>query len=464
LEDKNIDKLLVEQNEYKSKVLNLINKVFLESPPLAHIHSFGCQQNVSDGEKLKGTLSEMGYGFTENQNEADLIIYNTCAVRENAEAKVFGNIGELKHLKAKNPNLVICICGCMAQQEHIAEKIKKTYQQVDLVFGTFVSHELPQMLYEVLEEKKRIFNFNENNNEIIENDNIIRNNKIIASVPVMYGCNNFCTYCIVPYVRGRERSRKPEDILNEVKNIINQGYKEIVLLGQNVNSYSYGFPELLRQINSLDGNFRIRFVSSHPKDATFELIDTILECDKICKHLHLPFQAGSNRILKEMNRGYSIEDYIKIIDYARSKKSDFSFSSDIIVGFPGESYEDFLETVEVIKKVKFDNLYTFVYSKRTGTKAAELADNISDDVKGKWLRKLILIQREVATENLKRFIGKTVRVLVEGEGKSDSSYLTGKSDENIIIEFKGSSEFIGQFVNIKINKAMNWALHGEVAE
>lgn len=452
------------QNEYVEKLKQIINSIFVDAPPLAHVHSFGCQQNVSDGEKIKGILARIGYGFTDNQEQADLIIYNTCAVRENAESRVFGNIGELKHLKAKNNNLIIGICGCMAQQQHIADKIKKTYPQVDLVFGTFVFYQLPEMLYNILTNKKRIFNLTENNLDIIEGLDIVRDNKIKASVPVMYGCNNFCTYCIVPYVRGRERSRKPEEILSEVKSLVQQGYKEITLLGQNVNSYSYGFPQLLREINKIDGSFRIRFMSSHPKDATNELIDAILECDKVCKHLHLPFQAGSNRILKEMNRKYTIEDYYKIVDYARSKKSDFSFTSDIIVGFPGETYEEYLETIEVIKRIKFDNLYTFVYSKREGTKAAELPDDIPDDVKGKWLRDLVLVHRETVMESFSRFLDKTVTVLVEGEGKKDSSYLTGKNDENIIVEFKGSPELIGQFVKVKINKITSWALFGDVVE
>lgn len=461
--DKENSEILKIQNQYIIKIKNIFNKKYSEFLPLAYVHSFGCQQNVSDSEKLKGMLSLMGYGFTDDQSVADIIIYNTCAVRENAEAKVFGNIGELKHLKQKKPSLVIGICGCMAQQQHIADKIKTTYPQVDMVFGTFVFHKLPQMLYEVLTDKKRLFNLSYDNGDVIEGINKYREDKVKSSVPIMYGCNNFCTYCIVPYVRGREHSREPKEVINEVKNLVLKGYKEITLLGQNVNSYSYGFPQLLRNINDIDGDFRIRFVSSHPKDATKELIDAILECDKVCKHLHLPFQAGSNKILKAMNRRYTIEKYYEIVDYARSKKSDFSFTSDIIVGFPGETYEDFLDTKEAIKRVKFDNLYTFVYSKRSGTKAADFPDNISDHEKGLWLRELILFQREISTANLSRFVGKTVRVLVESKGKNET-YLTGKNDENIIVEFIGSPDLIGEFVNIKITKAMNWALLGEVVE
>ena len=321
--------------------------------PLALIHSYGCQQNVSDGEKIKGMLSKVGYEFTSDVNEAQLILYNTCAVRENAEDKVFGKLGDLKHLKENNPELIIGICGCMAQQKHVAEKIKKTYRQVDLVFGTFAYNDMYNMLWEIISKHDRIFNLSENHVDINEDFLQLRDDKIRAFVPIMYGCNNFCTYCIVPYVRGRERSRKPESVIAEVKALVKNGYKEITLLGQNVNSYSYGFPELLRELDKIEGDFRIRFMSSHPKDASHELIDAILECKKVCKHLHLPVQAGSDRILKLMNRRYTTADYLKIIDYARSKDPEFSFTTDLIVGFPSETYEEFCETKELIKKVKY---------------------------------------------------------------------------------------------------------------
>lgn len=448
-------------NKYKDKLKEIIAVKYKEAPPLAYIHSFGCQQNVSDGEKLKAMLFEVGYGFTQRQEDADFIIYNTCAVRDNAEAKVLGNIGELKHLKAKKAELLIAVCGCMAQQKSVADRILKTYPQVDMIFGTFVFHKLYELMFTALTDRKKVIDLTEDNSDIFEGTGTLRDDNIKASVSIMYGCNNFCTYCIVPYVRGRERSRPPQDIIDEVTKLVNDGYKEITLLGQNVNSYSFGFPQLLRSINAIDGKFRIRFVSSHPKDATHELIDTILDCDKVCNHLHLPFQAGSNRILSLMNRKYTIEQYLEIVEYARSRKSDFSFSSDIIVGFPGETYDEFLDTVNVIKKVRFDNLFTFVYSKRTGTKAALLEDNISDSVKGKWLRELILIQREIVTESFKRYLGKVVTVLVEGEGKKDSSYLTGHNEENIIVEFKGDTKLIGTFQKVKIVKIANWALFGE---
>lgn len=457
-----------QKDEFIEKVKGLLQAKFQEAPPLAHVHSFGCQQNVSDGEKIKGMLSLMGYGFSDTIDNADLIIYNTCAVRENAESRVFGNIGELKHLKAKNPDLIIGLSGCMAQQEHIVEKIKKTYKHVDIVFGTFAMFTLAELIFKVLTEHTRVYNIDEMDNNIQEDVNIIREGKIKASVPIIYGCNNFCSYCIVPYVRGRERSREPDSIIKEVTELAKAGYKEIMLLGQNVNSYGRGleddisFSQLLRRLNDIEGDFKIRFMSSHPKDATVELIDAIIECDKVCKHLHLPIQSGSNRILELMNRNYTHEHYLEIIDYARSKSPDFSFTSDIIVGFPNETYSDFLETKSLIEYVKFDNIYTFIYSKRSGTKATEIIDTTSDEDKTKWMRELLAAQREIATKQYRRFIGKILTVLPECEGKKDENYLTGRSDEYIIVEFKAPKDKIGQYVKVKITDAHNWALVGEI--
>ena len=443
--------------EYNIKYAERIGR-----PPLVYIKSFGCQQNVSDGEKIKGKLSEIGYDFTNEISEADFVLYNTCAVRENAEDKVYGYIGDLKHAKEQNPELIIGICGCMAQQKDVAERIKQTYKQVDLVFGTFAYNDLYDMLWEVIDNRSRVFNISENQIDIDEDFVQLRTDKKKAFVPIMYGCNNFCTYCIVPYVRGRERSRKPESVINEVKELVAQGYKEITLLGQNVNSYSYGFPQLLRELNKIEGEFWIRFMSSHPKDATNDLIDAIFECDKVCKTLHLPVQAGSDRILKAMNRKYSIDDYLRIVDYARSKDPEFSLTTDLIVGFPGETYEEFCMTKDVIKRVKYDNIYSFVYSRRTGTKAAEMEDNISDKQKGLWLRELLLEQREVSSAWLSRFVSREVTVLVDGEGRKGDDYITGKNNEGIIVECKGSSDLIGEFIQVRITKAMNWALEGEL--
>lgn len=432
------------------------------APPLCYVHSFGCQQNVSDGEKLLGALAKAGYEKCDSFEQAQLIIFNTCAVRENAEDKVYAVIGDLKKFKTAHPDTVLGLCGCMAQEKKTSERVQKAYPQVDLIFGTFAYPRLYSMLAKVLTERRRVVDIEETAGEISEDFYQLRENKFSAYLPIMYGCNNFCTYCIVPYVRGRERSRKPEAVEAEVRQLVADGYKEVWLLGQNVNSYSYGFPALLRRLNAIEGDFRIRFMSSHPKDATHELIDAILECDKVCKHLHLALQSGNDRILKEMNRRYTAEDYYKIVEYARGKKEDFSFSTDIIVGFPGESYEEFCDTKEFIKRVKFDNIYSFVYSPRSGTKAAELPDDMSDKQKGLWLRELLLEQREVSTEWLKRFRGRTCRVLVDGKAKEEG-WLTGKTDENIIVNFPCTDEtLIGQFVNVRITDSMNWAIRGEI--
>ena len=431
------------------------------SVPRCYLHSYGCQQNVSDGEKLKGMIVKSGFSLTDDEASADLIVINTCAVRENAHERVFGRLGELGHLKKNNSELIICVCGCMVQQEHIAEKIKKTYPFVSLVFGTFAYSDFYRMLREVIMSGKRVFNIEEKKSEIIENMPAERSSSIRAYVSVMYGCNNFCTYCIVPYVRGRERSRPIDSVVDEVKGLVNDGYKEITLLGQNVNSYAYGFPKLLKRLNDIEGDFWIRFMSSHPKDATKELIDTILDCDKVCNHLHLPVQSGNDEILNKMNRRYSVEKYLEIVRYARSRCKDFSFSTDIIVGFPGESYEQFCDTKKLLEKVKYDNVYSFVYSKREGTKAAELEDSISVKQKGLWLRELLIMQREITEKWLSRFVGKTLRVLAEDNGKKEGT-LSGHSYENIIVEFVGEKKLIGSFLNIKITKALNWALIGEI--
>ncbi len=451
--------------DYKKKVQELL--VLKDNPPLCYLHSFGCQQNVNDGEKILGLLVKLGYGVTSDIYSADLIIYNTCAVRENAELKIYGLIGNLKHLKEQNPDLIICICGCMAQQEHVVEKIKKTYKQVDLIFGTFALNELPKLLYKVITERKTFVDITEYNTVIPEDIKAVRSGSFKAGVPVMYGCNNFCSYCIVPYVRGRERSREPDAIINEVTELVNNGYKEIMLLGQNVNSYGktldnpISFSELLRRINEIEGDFKIRFMSPHPKDATKEFIDTIVECDKICKHLHLPLQSGSNRILEAMNRRYTVEKYMEIVDYARSRISDFSFSTDIIVGFPNETYEDFQGTLDVMRKVKFDNIFSFIYSKRTGTTAALIDDKTSDDDKSKWMRELLEVQREISTNYFKRFEGRILNVLFDTEGKTQGSY-NGKSDEFIIVETNCEENIIGKRKLVKITKAFNWALQGEI--
>ncbi len=437
-------------------------------PPVAHVHTFGCQQNVSDGEKIKGMLAEMGYGFSDSPDGADMVLFNTCAVRENAEDRVFGNLGALKHEKARNPEMIIGVCGCMVQQSHIAERIKRSFPHVDLVFGTNALHTLPELIYEQLTKRKRRFFIPEGDGVIAEGVPLRRESAIKASVPIMYGCNNFCSYCIVPYVRGRERSRELPDIVSEVKAAIGDGAREILLLGQNVNSYGKelgtSFSELLREINALEGEFKICYMSSHPKDFTRELIDTIADCGKVTRHFHLPGHSGSDRILKLMNRHYGREDYFSIVDYIREKVPDAAITSDIIVGFPGETYEDFGETLSLVERVRFDSLFTFIYSPRKGTKAAEMPDPVSAKEKGRWFRELLDVQGRLGEAAYGRYVGQTLRVLCEGEGRTDSSLLTGKTPQDAIVDFAGERSRIGKFVNVKIEKALGWALIGKIED
>ncbi len=450
---------------------NIINQIRMilekKQPVKAYVRSFGCQLNVSDGEKIKGLLCKMGCLFTDDETEADIIILNTCAVRENAEDKVFGIVGSMKKLKELNPELIIGISGCMTAQEHIAEKIKKSYPQVDFVLGTSAINSLPALLLDCLNGQGFAADIKEYSG-FSEDIQPVRESSFKASVPVMYGCNNFCTYCIVPYVRGRERSRRPEDIINEVRGLVSQGCREIMLLGQNVNSYGndtggeVSFPQLLRKLNEIPGDFIIRFMSSHPKDASVELLDTILECGKVAKHLHLPVQSGSNDILQKMNRRYTIEKYLEIVDYLRERDPEFSITTDIIVGFPNESDEDFQATLELMQRVRYDNIYSFIYSRRTGTKAAEMEDRISDETKGRRMRELLELQREISAQHYKRFMGRRMRVLAECESKKHKGFITGKSNEFIIVEFPGSSSLIGQFVEIRVTETKSWAVIGEI--
>lgn len=450
-------------NTYIDEIVEMTANV----PKKAYVRSFGCQLNVSDGEKIKGLLKSMGCILIEDENDADIIILNTCAVRENAEDRVFGIVGSMKKLKELKPSLIIGISGCMTAQEHIAEKIKKSYPQVDFVVGTSALSSLPRLLAECMKGQK--FGM-----DIAEYDDFsavteqVRDSSFKASVPIMFGCNNFCTYCIVPYVRGRERSRQSEDIIAEVKELVQNGYKEIMLLGQNVNSYgndlgeTNAFPKLLRELDKIEGDFIIRFMSSHPKDATKELIDAIFECGKVAKHLHLPLQSGSSDVLKRMNRRYTAEKYMETVELIRSKDPDFSLTTDLIVGFPNESDEDFQATLDIIKRVKFDNIYSFIYSKRSGTKAAEMEDITPDEVKSQRMRKLLEVQREISSENYRRFIGRKMRVLVDDISKKREGYIVGKSNEFIIVEFEGDKSLIGQFVDVEITDAMNWAVAGKI--
>ncbi len=439
--------------------------------PKAFIHTYGCQGNVADSERIKGMLSKMGYTMTEEKEDADLILYNTCAIREHAEDRVFGNVGAIKKLKQSNPNLIIALCGCMMQQEHIRNKIYNSYPFVDIVFGTHNQYTVPEIFKSYLLKGKRFFADMTETNEIVEGMPALRDNSAKAWLPIMYGCDNFCSYCVVPYVRGRERSRNSADIIAEFKQIIAEGYKDITLLGQNVNSYGKGldedinFSKLLRQLNELDGEFTIRFMTSHPKDCTKELIDTIAECEKLSKHIHLPVQSGNNRILKEMNRHYDREKYLELISYAKEKIEGLSLTSDIIVGFPGETYEEFCDTLSLVKEVGYTSLFTFIFSSRKGTKASLMDDPVSYDEKNKWFKELCDLQEAIASEHSANMKGKTYRVLCEGKSKTLEGYLAGRTDGNVIIEFPSENDdLIGKFCHVKVTEPLNWLVRGELTK
>ena len=459
---------LNKQRDFCKKVNSVISKRY-EEKPLSCVVTYGCQQNVADSEHIKGMLNEMGYGFTENRNEAKLIIFNTCAIREHAEDRVFGNVGMLKSYKRENPDVIVACCGCMMQQQHIADKMMKSFPFVDLVFGTHVVYRLPELLYKALTRKKRVYELPDMDGAIAEGVPVLRDNDRKAWIPIMYGCNNFCSYCIVPYVRGRERSREVEDIVAEAKELAENGYKEITLLGQNVNSYGKDlaprvtFAELLRKINEIDGDFRIRFMTSHPKDCTKELIDAMAECDKVAKHLHLPFQSGNDRVLKAMNRHYDRAKYLELINYAKEKMGDeLSLTSDIIVGFPGETYEEFKDTLSLAQEVKFTSLFTFIFSPRKGTPAAEMLDPISADEKGKWFKELTDLQEKISADNMKKYQDKVFKCFVYGKGKLGDNFVAARTDGNLIIEFEGDENLIGTFQNIKVTKPLTYVLEGEI--
>ena len=447
----------------------VIASVYRDAPPLAYVHSFGCQQNVNDGEKIRGVLMDVGFGLCENVEQADLILFNTCAVREHAEQRVFGNVGALKKLKEKNPRLVIGVCGCMAQQQHIVDKLRKSYPYVDLVFGVDGIDRLPAMLAERFRRGKRYLEEPHSRNAVVEELPIRRDSGFRAWLPIMYGCDNFCTYCIVPYVRGRERSREPGDILAEFKQLIEQGYKEITLLGQNVNSYGKGlanpidFADLLNLLCEVPGDYQIRFMTSHPKDASHKLIDTIAAQPHLCKHIHLPVQSGSDRLLQQMNRHYTAQQYRELIDYAREKIPGVTFSSDIIVGFPGETEEDFQKTLELVEDVGYMQLFTFIYSKREGTPAAKMEDPITRAEKTERMDRLLRTQERVAFAAIAQLVGQTVRVLVEGSGRLEGT-LNGRLDNNLVVEFAGSEDLIGQYAQVRLTGSRAALLLGKRCE
>lgn len=433
----------------------------------AFVETYGCQQNSSDSEKLKGMLFDMGFDFCDKPEGADFIIYNTCAVRENAELRVFGNIGALKNIKRKRPDVIIGVCGCMMQQEHIAEKIRKKYKHVDLVFGTHALYKFPELLDNVL-SGGRVFDVENHDGAVFEDISYKRDNPPLAKVPIMYGCNNFCTYCIVPYVRGRERSRSAERILAEVRDVAEKGYKEVMLLGQNVNSYGndmddgLSFPQLLRQVCKVDGIERVRFMTSHPKDISDELIAAMAEEDKICNQLHLPVQCGSDRVLRLMNRCYTREQYLDIVRKVRAAIPDVVLTTDIIVGFPGETNEDFEQTLSILKEVEYDTIFSFIYSKRQGTPATKMEDCLTDEEKHKNFDRMLEVQNEISKRKNDMYTGKCLKVLAEGQSKNNENTLTGRTEGGKVVNFAGDKSLVGSMVDVKITSSQTWSLFGEV--
>lgn len=430
-----------------------------------YILTMGCKLNENDSEKLAGMLEKMGYTKTSEMFEADVVLINTCCVRENAEERVFGKLGELKKIKEKR-NIIIGIGGCMMQEETMRDKIKRSYPFVDIVFGTHTLHKFPEDLNEAITKKQNVVDILDIDGEIHEGLPIKRNNSKQASVTIMYGCNNFCSYCIVPYVRGRERSRKPEDVISEIKDLAKQGFIEVTLLGQNVNSYSgredYGFADLLRDIDKIEGIERIRFISPHPKDFTDDVIDAIKTSKHICKLIHLPLQAGSNRVLKEMNRRYTKEQFLELVDKIRKQIPDVTFSTDIIVGFPGETEEDFEDTLDVVKKVGFEQIYMFIYSRRTGTRADKMENQIPEEVKHRRFDRLKELFESSIPENNMKYVGSVQKVLVEGISKNNENTYTGRTESNKIVNFNGTEELVGKIIDVKIIADHTWYLEGEI--
>ena len=438
--------------------------------PLAMVDTYGCQQNEADSEKLRGYLAEMGCGFTSNEFEADIIVINTCAVREHAEMRVLGNVGALNHSKKAKPGQIIAVCGCMVQQEHMAQKLKMSYSVVDLVFGPHELWRFPELLEQVMTRHRRVFATEKDDGAVAEGIPLRRDGSVKAWLSIMYGCNNFCTYCIVPYVRGRERSRLPEDIVREARELVAAGYKDITLLGQNVNSYGrdlgagVDFADLIRMVNDIPGDFVIRFMTSHPKDATEKLFRTMAECEKCAHKLHLPVQSGSDRILRAMNRNYTREKYIAQAELAKSYMPDLVLTTDIIVGFPGETDEDFEDTISLVEKVRYDAMFTFIYSKRKGTPAAEMPDPYSREDKQRHFDRLMDVSNRISGEKHREYEGKVVRVLVDGETGRDEYNLSSRTNGGRLVHLRGDSGLIGQFINVRIVSSNTWALYGEIEQ
>lgn len=446
-------------------------KVRLEGQDLTYcITTFGCQMNAHDSEKIKGILEQIGYKEAESEVTADFVIYNTCAVRENAEQRVYGRIGHLKNAKKKNPKMTIALCGCMMQQPTVISKLKESYRHIDIVFGTHNLYKIAELLEINLETKAPVFDIWDQHQEIVEDLPSIRKYKFKASVNIMFGCNNFCTYCIVPYVRGRERSRLPEDIINEVQGLVADGVVEVQLLGQNVNSYGKNledetsFAELIRMLTKVEGLKRIRFMTPHPKDLSDELIEVVASEPKVCNHIHLPVQSGSTKLLKAMNRRYSKEDYLTLVKKIKTAIPNASLSTDLIVGFPGETEEDIEDTLEVIEAANYSTAFTFIYSKRTGTPAAQMDNQVDEALTKERFNRILDLVNQKSTENSKAHVGGTYEVLVEEVNTKNTDMLSGRLDDYALVHFEGDASLVGSLVQVKITSAMSFYLKGELVE
>ncbi len=457
---------IARQREYCAEIRQL--NAQLPQAPLAFVDTYGCQQNEADSELLRGMLVEMGYEIAHSEEDASVIIINTCAVRDHAEQRVFGNVGALVHGKRRNPNQIICLCGCMAQEAHVAERLRQSYQHVDLVFGPHALWRFPEFLRRIYLRRGRIFETQNSDGAIAEGLPVRRSGTIKAWVSIMYGCNNFCTYCIVPHVRGRERSRDPEIILSEIRQLAQQGYKDITLLGQNVNSYGkdlaggIDFPTLLERANAIPGDFLLRFMTSHPKDATPRLFDVMRDCEKVAPVIHLPFQSGNTRVLGAMNRRYTREEYLEKVQALRERIPNIVLTSDVIVGFPGETTPEFEDTLSLVEQVRFDALFTFIYSPRKGTPAAEMEDPMSKEEKSANFNRLVEAQNRISLEKHQAYIGTVQRCLVDSVSEDSRNNLNARTPGGRLVHLNGDLSLLGQFVDVKITGCSTWALFGQL--
>ena len=455
------------QLDFCKKVKNL-----LEDRPnrLAKVETFGCQQNVADGQRIMGMLQEMGFGFTEDEKQADVIVINTCAIRDHAEQRIYGLLGALTHAKKAKPEQVICLCGCMAQQQRVADKVKGSYRHVDLVFGPQAMWKFPELLHGVYQRHRRIFSIEDEHGTIAEGLPVVREGNVKAWVSIMYGCNNFCSYCIVPYVRGRERSRDAAEVVKECRELIESGVKEITLLGQNVNSYGKDLPDamdfadLLAKINEIPGDYLIRFMTSHPKDASRKLLETMARCEHVAKQLHLPVQSGNDRVLNVMNRRYTRESYLELVRYARELMPDIALTSDIIIGFPGETEAEAMDTVSLVEEVRYDALFTFIYSPRPGTPAAKMPDPFTRAEKQVWFDRLLDAQNRISAEKHAAFVGQTLRVLIDGVEDDARWNLSSRTGGGRLVHLAGEESLVGKYCRVKITDSNTWAMFGEVEE